>query len=50
MNLMYRKLALLEKDISEREEAVWVHGYSTKPIDTDLKNRVSWLLDQVRYL
>ena len=50
MNIMYRKLAMLEKDIQKREEAVWIHGYSTKPVDTDLKNRVTWLLEQVKYL
>ena len=50
MNLVYRKIAMLEKDFIAREECAKFEGYSTKPIDTDLKNRVTRLLDQVRYI
>ena len=50
MNLAYRKLAMLEKEFIEREEAAKLSGYSSCPIDRDLKNRVTKLLDQVRYL
>jgi len=50
MNLAFRKLAMLEKDFIEREENARIQGYTSSPIDRDLKNRVTKLLDQVRYL
>lgn len=49
MNIAYRKLAMLEKDFIAREEAAKIEGISC-PIDTDFKNRITRLLDQVRYL
>ena len=50
MNIAYRKLAMLEKDFIAREEAARIEGTSTCPIDRDFKNRITQLLDQVRYL
>ena len=50
MNIALRKLAMLEKDMIAREEQALFEGYATKPIDQDFKNRVTYLMDQVRYL
>ena len=50
MNLAYRKLAMLEKDFIAREEAAKIEGYTSCPIDRDFKDRITRLLDQVRYL
>lgn len=49
MNLAYRKLAMLEKDYIAKEEAAKIEGISCT-IDRDFKNRITKLLDQVRYL
>ena len=49
MNLAYRKLAMLEKDFIAREEAAKIDGVSC-PIDRDFKEKITKLLDQVRYL
>ena len=49
MNLAIRKLAMLEKDFIAREESARIEGTSC-PIDRDFKNRITKLLDQVRYL
>ena len=50
MNLAYRKLAMLEKDFIDREERAKMEGFSSCPIDRELKNKITRLLDQVRYI
>ncbi len=50
MNLTLRKLAMLEKNMLEKEELARVQGYATNTIDNDLKNRISNLMDKVRTL
>ena len=50
MNLAYRKLAMLEKDFIEREECAKLEGYSSCPVDRDFKEKITRLLDKVRYL
>lgn len=50
MNLAYRKLAMIEKDFIAREEAAKLDGYTSCPIDRDFKEKITKLLDQVRYL
>ena len=50
MNLAIRKLALIEKDMNYKEENARVYGYSTCDIDRDLKERITELMDKVRYL
>lgn len=50
MNIAYRKLALLEKDFIAREEAAKINGFTSCPIDRDFKDKITRLLDQVRYL
>lgn len=48
MNLTLRKLALLEKNLEEKEQIAKLQGYCTNTIDSDFKNRVSTLLEKVR--
>ena len=50
MNLAYRKLAMLEKDFIAKEENARIEGFSSCPIDRDFKDKITRLLDQVRYL
>ena len=50
MNITMRKMALLEKTFAEQEERNRIEGYTSIPINEDLKKRVSYLMDQVRYL
>ena len=50
MNIAIRKLAMLEKEMIAREEQARFEGYADCPIDQDFKNRVTYLMDQVRYL
>ena len=48
MNIAIRKLAMLEKDMIAREEQARFEGYASCPIDQDLKNRVTFVMDKVR--
>ena len=48
MNLTLRKIILLEKHIIKIEEYIKIMGYTTSPIDAELKNRITNLIDQVR--
>ena len=48
MNLALRKLALLENEMAQKEETARIQGFVTSPIDTDLKRRVTMLMDRVR--
>lgn len=48
MNIALRKLALLEKNIADREEAARVQGYTTNVVDADFKKRITDLMDRVR--
>ncbi len=50
MNIALRKLAMLEKDLIAREESARLEGLTTCPINKDFKERISKVLDQVRYL
>ena len=50
MNLAFRKLAMLEKSILEKEEAARIQGYTTNVIDTDFKKRITDLMDRVRVI
>ena len=44
------KLALLEKNLIEREEAARMEGYTTSPIDTAFREKVTQLMDKVRVI
>lgn len=48
MSLNYRKLAMIEKDLIEKEETAKIEGMYTVPIDKDLKDKITFVLDQVR--
>ena len=50
MNIAIRKLAILEKSLLEREEAVKLDGYVTSPIDPVFKDKVTRLMDKIRVL
>lgn len=48
MNITVRKLALLEKDILEKEQAAELSGYATSPIDPIFKEKIFKLMEKVR--
>ena len=50
MNIALRKLAMLEKEFIQREEAARIEGYTTSPIDCEFKNKITKLMDQVRVI
>ena len=50
MNIAIRKLALLDKNLIEREEAARMEGYTTSPIDTAFREKVTRLMDKVRVI
>ena len=47
MNIAIRKLAMLEKDIIEREEAAKLEGYT---VDPAFREKITRLMDKVRVL
>ncbi len=50
MNIAIRKLAMIEKDLIEREEAARLEGFTTSPIDRQFKEKITRLMDRVRVL
>ncbi len=50
MNIAIRKLALLEKTLEEKEMNSKINGYVVSPIDVELKEKISKLMDQVRVI
>ena len=48
MNIALRKLAMLEKNFIEQEEAAKINGYTTCPVDRDLQQRIALIMDKVR--
>lgn len=50
MNLALRKLALLEKNMIQKEETARIQGYVTNIVDADLKKRITDLMDRVRVI
>ena len=48
MNITLRKMAMLEEKFQKEEEQAKIQGYSSCPIDRDLQDRVTNLLDKVR--
>ena len=48
MNLTYRKLAMLEQDFIAKEEAAKIEGYSASPGDSQLREKITTILNQVR--
>ena len=49
MNITLRKLALLESKMAQKEEEAKIAGYSTSPVDRELKDRITKLMDKVRF-
>ena len=50
MNLALRKIAMLEQSMNEKEEEARIAGYSTCPIDKELKEKITKLMDRVRLI
>ena len=50
MNIVLRKLAMLEEKMVKEEELAKVQGYCTCPVDQDLKKRVTDLMDRIRVI
>ena len=50
MSLAMRKLAMLEKDFIAREEAAKFEGYTIRPIDREFRDKITKVLDKVRYI
>ena len=50
MNITYRKMAMVDKTLTEREEAARIGGYLTDPSEREFHNRITKLLDQVRVI
>jgi len=48
MNIVLRKMALLEAELNSREEAARIQGFTTDVIDRDFKERLTNLMDKVR--
>lgn len=48
MNIALRKLALLEKNLIQREEEAKLEGYATSPVDSALREQITKLMDKVR--
>ncbi len=49
MSIALRKLAMIEKEMIQREEAARLDGF-TNPIDNGLRERITKLMDKVRTL
>lgn len=50
MNITMRKLAMLEQEMIKREEQANFDGYTSSPIDHDMKNKITKLMDRIRAL
>ncbi len=48
MTIALRKLALLEKNLEKQVEEAHLDGYTTSPIDYELKEKISKLMEKVR--
>ena len=48
MNIALRKLALLEKNLLEKEEAARIQGFSSIPQDVQFREKISELMERVR--
>ena len=48
MNLALRKIAMLEKNMIQKEEEARINGYASSPIDKEFRNKVFALMEKVR--
>ena len=50
MNITMRKLAMLEKEFERREECAKIDGFCSAPIDNNLKENITKLMDKIRVI
>ena len=50
MNIALRKLAMLDKEFTAREEAAKLEGLTTSPIDPIFREKVAKLMAQVKVI
>ena len=50
MNIAMRKLAMLEKEFIQREESARLGRFTFSPIDREFKEKITKLMDQVRFI
>ncbi len=50
MNIAMRKLAMLEKDLIQREQAAKLDGYTSSPVDPAFREKITKLMDKVRVI
>ena len=50
MNVTVRKLAMLQKNLEQMEERSRIEGYTTYPVDSELKRRVNELMSKIRVI
>ena len=50
MNLAIRKLAMIEKEMIAKDEEAKIAGYTTSPVDRDFQEKVTKLMDRVRFI
>ena len=48
MTIALRKLALLEKNLEKQEEESRIAGYVTSPIDSELKEKITKIMNKVK--
>jgi len=49
MNIAFRKLGLLEAKLIKQEEEARIMGYSSCPVDKELREKVTSLMEKVKY-
>ena len=50
MNIALRKLVMLDKEFTAREEAAKLEGNTTCPFDPIFREKVARLMEQVKYI
>ena len=50
MNLVLRKMALLEQEMIEKENAAKFNGMTNSFVDKDLQDKITKLMDKVRMI
>ena len=48
MTIALRKLAMLKKSLEKKEESAMLAGYTTSPVDKELKKKIEDLMKKVR--
>ena len=50
MNIALRKLVMLDKEFTAREEAAKLEGFTSCPFDPIFRDKVAKVVDQIRYI